>query len=90
VENGSGPRPVSNFYEVIGDKAISKRRSAGHRWEPRPPLPPCKSDPDQTRRAASSFYIDKTSPSPRSNRNRVFKENERVREDRDAAGATRR
>jgi VWFA-related protein len=75
VENGAA-KPVSNFYEVIGDKAISNEEVPAAEGAPAPATAPVQTamqvDPDQTRRRII-FYIDNLSLAP-FNRNRVFKE----------------
>jgi len=75
VENGAA-KPVSNFYEVIGDKAISNEEVPAAEGAPATATAPAQTamqvDPDQTRRRII-FYIDNLSLAP-FNRNRVFKE----------------
>jgi VWFA-related protein len=73
VENGAA-KPVSNFYEVIGDKAISNEEVPVEAGAPAPASvqTAMQVDPDQTRRRII-FYIDNLSLAP-FNRNRVFKE----------------
>src|SRR4051794_4846302 len=71
IENGS-LKPVSNFYEVAGNKAVSNEEVAP---EPGAPAPsavqvPVPVDEDSMRRRII-FYIDNLSLAP-FNRNRVF------------------
>ncbi|HJW92527.1 MAG TPA: VWA domain-containing protein [Thermoanaerobaculia bacterium] len=72
VENGI-PKPVSNFYEVIGDKALSTDETpapANATTTTTPVQTQVQVDPDAMRRRII-FFIDNLSLAP-FNRNRVF------------------
>lgn len=74
IENGV-PKPVSNFYEVVGDKALSVEETPAETPNANaatttPVQTQVQVDPDSMRRRII-FYIDNLSLAP-FNRNRVF------------------
>jgi len=75
IENGA-PKPVSNFYEVVGNKAVAEEDAETAATAPTPTptelQKPAPATEDAMRRRII-FYIDNLSLAP-FNRNRVFKQ----------------